>query len=93
MSVRFDLMSAILNVRTGEAVQAALDHALDMTRLCRGDNQGVRSYVPVALTLIKIRLMQDLDSLHAFVLRNPSASGETRYDHLQEEAMSNILLN
>lgn len=153
MPVRFDLMSAILNVRTGEAVQAALDHALDMIRLCRGDNQCVRSYVPalhlhlgtdqqacdfiklyavvpdehytwndtslpfldlhdqdalepvfekthyhdvsftVALTLIKIRLMQDLDSLHAFVLRNPGASGESRYDHLQEEAMSNILLN
>ncbi|KAF0634919.1 hypothetical protein FPSE5266_10450 [Fusarium pseudograminearum] len=138
ISARFDLMSAILNVRTGEAVQAALDHALDMIRVCRGDNQGVRSYVPalhlrlgndqqaydfikryavvpdehytwndtslpfldlhdqdalepvfekthyhdvsftVALTLIKIRLMQDLDSLHAFVLRNPGASGEAR---------------
>ncbi|KAL6916882.1 hypothetical protein FSST1_008377 [Fusarium sambucinum] len=137
MSARFDLMSAILNVRTGEAVQAALDHALDMIRLCRGDNQDVRSHVPalhlrlgndqeaydfikclpfldlheqdafepvfekthycnvsftVALTLIKIRLMQDLDSLHAFVLRTPGASGEARYDHLQKEAMSNILL-
>ncbi|SCB65791.1 unnamed protein product [Fusarium graminearum] len=46
MSVSFDLMSAILSVRTGEAVQAAPDHALDMIRLCRGDNQGVRSYVP-----------------------------------------------
>ncbi|QPC71162.1 hypothetical protein HYE68_001914 [Fusarium pseudograminearum] len=148
MSARFDLMSAILNVRTGEAVQAALDHALDMIRLCRGDDQGVRSYIPalhlrlgndqeaydfikwyavvpdenytwndtslpyldlhdqdalepvfekthyhdvsftVALTLIKIRLI-----LHAFVLRNPSASREARYDHLQEEAMSNILLS
>ncbi|GKU21512.1 hypothetical protein FLAG1_10391 [Fusarium langsethiae] len=46
----------------------------------------------VALKFIKIRLTQDLDSLHAFALRNPDATGEARYDHLQEEAMSNILL-
>ncbi|CAG2009336.1 unnamed protein product [Fusarium graminearum] len=151
MSVRFDLMSAILNVRTGEAVQAALDHALDMIRLCRGDNQGVRSYVPalhlhlgtdqqacdfiklyavvpdehytwndtslpfldlhdqdalepvfekthyhdvsftVALTLIKIRLMQDLDSLHAFVLRNPDVVSQEKYLDLINQLRAQIL--
>lgn len=152
MSARFDLISAILNVRTGEAVEAALSHALDLLRLCRGDNQGVRSYVPalylrlgrdqeaydfikwyavgpdshynwhdtslpylnlhdqdafeavfekthyynvsftVALTLIKIRLMKDLESLQKFLQKNPNATGEARYDYLQEEAMSDILL-
>ncbi|KAJ4002675.1 hypothetical protein NW766_012801 [Fusarium irregulare] len=115
-------MSAILNVRTGEAVEAALGHALEMLRLCRGDNQGVRSYVPalylrlgrdqeaydfikwhattydynvafaVALTLIKIRLMKDLESLQDFLQKNPGASEEARRTHLEEEAMSDILL-
>ncbi|KAJ4118960.1 hypothetical protein NW768_010703 [Fusarium equiseti] len=152
MSARFDMMSAILNVRTGEAVEAALGHALEMLRLCRGDNQGVRSYVPalylrlgsdqeayefikwhatvpddkyewsnpdlpyldlhdqdafepvfdeprfynvtftVALTLIKIRLMKDLEFLQDFLQKNPDASGEARRAHLEEEAMSDILL-
>jgi hypothetical protein len=152
MSARFDMMSAILNVRTGEAVQAALGHALEMLHLCRGDNQGVRSYVPalylrlgrdqeaydfikwfavvpddkyewyntslsyldlhdqnafedvvenphfsnvaftIALTLIKIRLMKDLEGLQSFLQKNPNATGEARYDYIQEEAMSDILL-
>ncbi|PCD20126.1 hypothetical protein AU210_016758 [Fusarium oxysporum f. sp. radicis-cucumerinum] len=46
----------------------------------------------VALTLIKIRLMKDLESLQGFLQSNPNATGEARYDHLQEEAMSDILL-
>ncbi|RYP66897.1 hypothetical protein DL771_007554 [Monosporascus sp. 5C6A] len=41
-----DLMSATLNIRTGEAVEAGLKYGLDMLRLCRGDNQGVRWQVP-----------------------------------------------
>ncbi|KAI1070902.1 hypothetical protein LB507_011016 [Fusarium sp. FIESC RH6] len=145
-------MSSILNVRTGEAVEAAIRHALEMLRLCRGDNRGVRSYVPalylrlgrdqeaydfikwhatvpdekyewnnpdspyldlhdqdafepvfektyyynvaftVALTLIKIRLMKDLESLQDFLQKNPGASEEARRTHLEEEAMSDILL-
>ncbi|KAF5232948.1 hypothetical protein FAUST_8436 [Fusarium austroamericanum] len=134
MSVRFDLMSAILDVRTGEAVQAALDHALDMIRLCRGDNQGACDFIKwytvvpdehytwndtslpfldlhdqdalepvfekthyhdvyftVALTLIKIRLMQDLDSLHAFVLRNPDVVAQEKYLDLINQLRAQIL--
>ncbi|RYP04267.1 hypothetical protein DL764_004570 [Monosporascus ibericus] len=41
-----DLMSATLNIRTGEAVEAGLKYGLDMLRLCRGDNQGVRWQIP-----------------------------------------------
>ncbi|KAF5667331.1 hypothetical protein FHETE_6034 [Fusarium heterosporum] len=152
MQARFDYISAILNVRTGEAVELALHHSLDMLRLCRGDNLGVRSSVPalylrlgrdqeaydfikwyavkrdpnynwhdesqpfldlhdqnafepiiekphhydlshvVALTLIKIRLMNDLEGLQKFLQSKPNATGEARYDYLQEEAMSDILL-
>ncbi|KFA66978.1 hypothetical protein S40285_09773, partial [Stachybotrys chlorohalonatus IBT 40285] len=38
MQARFDYITAVLNVRTGEAVEIALDHSLDLLRLCRGDN-------------------------------------------------------
>lgn len=38
MQARHDLISAILNVRNGGAVQVALDNALESLRLCRGDN-------------------------------------------------------
>jgi hypothetical protein len=152
MQARFDYITAVLNVRTGEAVEIALDHSLDLLRLCRGDNLRVRCQVPalylrlgrdqdaydfikwyavrgdshydwrdmnlpfldmhgedaleavdekphhielsffVALTLIKIRLMKDLESLQGFLRSNPNATREARYDHLQEEAMSDILL-
>ncbi|KAF4465899.1 hypothetical protein FALBO_7247 [Fusarium albosuccineum] len=151
MQARFDYISALLNIRTGEAVELALDHSLDMLRLCRGDNLGVRAQVPglylrmgrdqdaydfikwyaevtsdyewgnpdlpyldkhgedvfepvdekphhiklsffIALTLIKIRVMKDLESLQKFLRKNPNASGEARYDHLAEEAMSDVLL-
>ncbi|KAF5556892.1 hypothetical protein FMEXI_945 [Fusarium mexicanum] len=151
MQARHDYISAILNVRTGEAVEIALQESLEMLQLCRGDNLGVRSQVPalylwlgrdqeaydfvkwcaikggytcdwrdmslpylnlegedafeavietplyydvsfkMALTLIKIRLMKDLESLQGFLRKKPNATGEKRYDYLQEEAMSDIL--
>ncbi|KAI1023681.1 hypothetical protein LB505_011216 [Fusarium chuoi] len=45
----------------------------------------------MALTLLKIRLMKDLESLQGFLQKKPNATGEERYDYLQEEAMSDIL--
>lgn len=53
-----DRMTACLNLRTGEAVEAALATALEMLRLCRGDNLGVRSQVPV----LYLRLGRDQDA-------------------------------
>lgn len=47
----------------------------------------------VALTLIKIRLMNDLESLQKFKRGKPNATGEEVYDYLQEEAMRDVLLN
>ncbi|KAK9773311.1 putative MYND-type zinc finger protein samB [Seiridium cardinale] len=58
MQQRYDLMTARLNIRTGEAVQAALDDCLDMLRLCRGDNQTVRRQVPA----LQLRLGKDQDA-------------------------------
>ena len=58
MQARHDVFVSMLNIRTGEAVQAALDHSLEMLRLCRGDNLGVRSYVPS----LYLRLGRDQDA-------------------------------
>ncbi|KAK3370379.1 hypothetical protein B0H63DRAFT_552315 [Podospora didyma] len=58
LSARFHLMMACLDIRTGEAVEAALEHAMDMLWLCGGDNQGVRGYVPGML----LRLGRDQDA-------------------------------
>ncbi|RSL56724.1 hypothetical protein CEP53_006715 [Fusarium sp. AF-6] len=40
MRARHDYITALLNVRTGEAVQVALDHSLALLQLSRGDNLG-----------------------------------------------------
>ena len=46
MRWRYALVEALLTEHTYAAVSAALDHLLDMLRLCRGDNMGVRDSVP-----------------------------------------------
>ncbi|KAF4949942.1 hypothetical protein FGADI_8543 [Fusarium gaditjirri] len=144
MQARHYYMTAILNVRTGGAIEIALEEALELLRLSRGDNLGVRSQVPalylrldrdqevydfikwyamkgdskyewhntrllfldlkgedtfevviekphyfdvsfkMALTLIKIHLTKDLESLHGFLQKKPNATGEERYDYLQQ---------
>ncbi|KAK8034505.1 hypothetical protein PG993_009500 [Apiospora rasikravindrae] len=58
MQALHDHITACLNLRTGEAVEAALPKALEMLRLCRGDNLGVRSQVPV----LYLRLGRDQDA-------------------------------
>ncbi|KAL9625416.1 MAG: hypothetical protein Q9160_000479 [Pyrenula sp. 1 TL-2023] len=46
MRARYGLVEALMKVETREAAQAALSHLLDMIRLCRGDNMGVRDLTP-----------------------------------------------
>ncbi|KAK8111316.1 uncharacterized protein PG998_007773 [Apiospora kogelbergensis] len=58
MQCLHDYMTASLNLRTGEAVEGALTTSLEMLRLCRGDNQGVRSQVPV----LYLRLGRDQEA-------------------------------
>lgn len=58
MNRRYDLVLKLLNIRTGEAVEAALDHLLDMLRLCRADNGGHRSQVPA----LYLRLGRDQEA-------------------------------
>ncbi|KAK8038046.1 hypothetical protein PG994_014813 [Apiospora phragmitis] len=67
-----DRMTACLNIRTGEAVEAALATAREMLRLCRGDNLGVRSQVPV----LYLRLGRDqeaFDFLKWYAVRGTAA--------------------
>jgi hypothetical protein len=156
MQSRFDLMTAILNIRTGEAVEAALSHALEMLRLCRGDNLGVRFQVPalylrlgrdqeaydfikwwmttssasdysimdlslpyldlhghdvlesfdqwkgldsfpglsffVALALIKLRLLLDVELLKEGIQARPNATNESKMELMKEEALGDIIL-
>jgi hypothetical protein len=58
MDARSNLMTAILNIRTGEACEAALGHCLEMLRLCRGDNMGARAKVPA----LYLRLGRDQEA-------------------------------
>lgn len=58
MRARHDYVTALLNVRTGEAVQAALEHSLGLVELSRGDNLGVRASIPG----LYLRLGRDQDA-------------------------------
>lgn len=58
LQARFDLITALLNIRTGEAVEAALGHAMAMLHADRGDVLSVRSTVPTLL----LRLGRDQEA-------------------------------
>lgn len=58
MEARYDVVVNQLNFRLGEAVDAALANLLDMLRLSRGDNMGVRSQVPA----LYLRLGRDQEA-------------------------------
>lgn len=57
MRARYALIEALIRIKTLDAVQTALDHLMDMLRLNRGDNMGVRDLVPALL----LRLGRDQD--------------------------------
>ncbi|KAL9065196.1 MAG: hypothetical protein Q9161_008395 [Pseudevernia consocians] len=46
MRARYALVEALLKIKTYTAVEAAHGHMMDMLRLCRSDNMGVRDQVP-----------------------------------------------
>ena len=46
MRARYGHVEALVQVDTYDAVQTALDNLMDMLRLCRSDNMGVRDLVP-----------------------------------------------
>lgn len=61
MKARYAYVLAFLKMNNQAAMEAALEHSLDMLRLCRRDNQGVRSGIPgLYLRLGKDRECYDL---------------------------------
>lgn len=55
MRARYALVDKLLKIKTFDAVATAFDHIMDMIRLCRSDNMGLRDIVPA----IFIRLGKD----------------------------------
>ena len=55
MRARHALVEAFLKVKTYAAVEAAHGHCMDILRLCRSDNMGIRDKVPA----LKLRLGRD----------------------------------
>ena len=55
MRARYGLVEALLKVKTYAAAEAAHGHLMDLLRLCRGDNMGVRDLVPA----LALRLGRD----------------------------------
>lgn len=75
MRARFALVDTMGLIENVQSVQARLDHFMDMLRLCRGDNMGVRDLVPgLMLRLHKDQECYDFIKWWAVVNEN------SRYD-------------
>src|SRR5204863_8640658 len=75
MRRRYALVGALLKVKTPEAVAAALQHLMDMLRLCRSDNMGVRDLVPALF----LRLGKDQEC-YDFVKWYATTGQDSDYD-------------
>ena len=75
MRERFGLVEALLKIDTYASVKAAHDHLMDMLRLCRSDNMGVRSH----LASLKLRLERDQEC-HDFCLWWAKIGENLHYD-------------
>ena len=72
MRAWYSLVDATMKVKTLDAVQSALEHVMDMLRLCRYDNGGIRHLVPHLL----LRLGRDQDCYN-FITRSPLGQDHT----------------
>lgn len=80
MRARYHLGDSLLNGFSTiggpiDAVQTTLDHFLDMMRLCRGDNLGLRNIIPGLL----IRLHRDQEA-YDFVKWYATTGSDSNYD-------------
>lgn len=75
MRSRYALVEALLKVKTTIAVEAAFQHLMDMLRLCRGDNMGVRDLVPALF----LRLGKEQEC-YDFVKWHATTSQDSHYD-------------
>ena len=75
MRSRYALVEALLKVKTPDAVDAAFKHLMDMLRLCRSDNMGVRDLVPALF----LRLGKDQEC-YDFVKWYATTGQDSHYD-------------
>lgn len=75
MRARYGHVEALLKIKTRDAVQAAFDHIMDMLRLCRSDNLGVRGVAPALF----LRLGRDQEC-YDFIVWWTTTNSESRYD-------------
>lgn len=74
---RYALVEALLKIKTFDAVKAAADHLLDMLRLDRGDNMGLRDIVPNLL----LRLGRDQQCYDLVFKSWETKSNERGFDY------------
>ncbi|KAI1204932.1 uncharacterized protein F4807DRAFT_445068 [Annulohypoxylon truncatum] len=75
MQARFELISTLLNIKTGTAVEEALEHSLEMLQLNRRDNQSIRSHVPA----LYLRLGREQEA-YDFIKWHATIGGADDYD-------------
>ena len=75
MRARYVVLDALRKIPTLDAIQASLDHALDVLRLNRSDNMGVRYLIPALF----LRLGKDQEC-YDFVKWYQTMGSESDYD-------------
>jgi hypothetical protein len=75
MRARYAVVEALVKIKTFNAVQAAFNHIMDLLRLCRSDNMGVRQLVPALF----LRLGKD-QGCYDFVKWYATTGEESGYD-------------
>ena len=75
MRARYGVIDALGDVSTYDAIQKQLEHALDMLRLCRSDNMGIRDLVPA----LYLRLNRDQEC-YDFIRWYCTTGEDSQYD-------------
>lgn len=80
MEARFSLVREMSDVHNAQSVQAQLDHLMDMIRLSRRDEMGVRYYIPALM----LRLNKDQEC-YDFMLWWKFTEGNSVYDWAESD--------
>jgi hypothetical protein len=75
MRARFALMDLLRKEGTLDGVKEALSHLMDMMRLCRSDNMGIRKIIP----FLMLQLDQDQEC-YDFIKWYETTGADSHYD-------------
>lgn len=75
MRARYGFVEALMEVKSTDSAQTQLEHLMDMLRLCRSDNMGVRYLVPAVM----VRLDKDQEAYDLVKWYSTTGNDET-YD-------------